>query len=131
MLPVELILVPLTRRKPGLAMRFVLLASFFSGIGALYSYAMGHLVQGFLSWDDSQIADSLFGDLTNALGQWGEALVFLAALLPLPLFIFSLSAGLLHVGLVPFLITVVIGRALRFFLVTSVTVHLSSSNKPC
>lgn len=125
MLPVEFLLVPLTRRAPDMARRFVILATVFSGVGALYSYAMGHLVQGYLSWDDSFIASSLFGQLINALGQWGESLVFLAALLPLPLFIFSLAAGLLHVGLLPFLATVVIGRALRFHLVTSLTIHFN------
>jgi len=125
MLPVEVLLVPLTRRAPDMAMRFVILAAAFSGVGAVYSYAMGHLVQGYLSWDDSFIASSLFGRLINALGQWGESLVFLAALLPLPLFIFSLAAGLLHVGLLPFLATVVIGRALRFYLVTSLTIHFN------
>lgn len=124
-------MVPLTRKAPGMARRFVIHASVFSAVGALYSYAVGHFAQGYLAWEDNSMTGNLFGLLINAVGQWGEGLVFLAAFLPLPLFVFAVAAGVLHIGLLPFLITVVISRALRFYLVTSLTVHFIRKDCTC
>lgn len=131
MLPVELLLIPLTRRSPASARRLVILAAAFSGIGALYSYAMGHLLQGYFFWDGKHMASALFSQLVNALSLWGEGLVFLAALLPLPFFIVSLAAGLSHIGLLPFLLTVAMGRALRFYLVTFLAIHFTDKENTC
>lgn len=131
MLPVECLLVPLTRKTPRLAMRFAVLASAFSAFGAFYGYAIGHWIKDIFFWDDSLMASGLFGGLINAVSQWGESLVFLAVLLPFPLFLFCIVAGLLHAGLLPFLCTVLIGRVIRFYLVTSFTVHFHKKKIPC
>jgi membrane protein YqaA with SNARE-associated domain len=125
MLPVEFILVPLTRLRPSSAMHLVMLATVFSGVGAIYSYALGSMAVGLLPWDGMHTTEPWLDYLVNGLDRWGEGLVLFAAFVPAPLSIVSLGAGFLHIGLLPFLLTVVIARALRFYLVTSLTVHFN------
>lgn len=129
MLPVELVLIPLVRLRPSAAMHLALLAAVFSGVGAIYSYALGSSVESYLHWDGLHAAKSWLGYLIVALDRWGEGLVLFAAFLPAPLSIISIGAGLLHIGLIPFLVTVMIARGLRFYLVTSLAIHFDTGKQ--
>ena len=126
MLPVEMVLIPLTRLRPSAALHLAALATVFSGIGAVYSYALGSSGESFLHWDGLHTAGPWLDYLLTALDRWGEGLVLFAAFLPAPLSIVSIGAGFLHIGLIPFLLTVIIARGLRFYLVTSLTVHFNT-----
>ncbi|WP_157735913.1 YqaA family protein [Granulosicoccus antarcticus] len=126
MLPVELVLVRLTQSRPAAAIYLAMLATVFSGIGAIYGYALGFLAESYLPWDKMYTTGTWLERLIHGIDHWGEGLVLLAAFVPVPLGVFSLGAGLLHIGLLPFIFTVVLGRALRFYLVTLLTAHFIS-----
>ncbi len=129
MLPVELVLIPLVRLRPSAAVHLTILATVFSGVGAIYSYALGSSGESYLHWDGLHAAGPWLDYLIIALDRWGEGLVLFAALLPAPLSIVSMGAGLLHIGLIPFLVTVIIARGVRFYLVTSLTVYFNTGKK--
>ena len=129
MLPVELVLIPLTRLRPSTAVHLTVLATIFSGVGAIYSYALGSSGESFMHWDGLHAAGPWLDYLITAMDRWGEGLVLFAAFLPAPLSIVSMGAGLLHIGLIPFLVTVMIARGLRFYLVTSLTIHFDTGKK--
>ena len=128
-LPVEFVLIPLTRLHPSAAVRLAALATMFSGVGSIYSYALGSSGESFLHWDVLHVAGPWLDYLITALDHWGKGLVLFVAFLPAPLSIVSIGAGLLHIGLIPFLITVIIARGLRFYLVTSLTVHFNTGKQ--
>ena len=49
--------------------------------------------------------------------QWGIWVIFIASFTPIPYKVFTVTAGLLHMALLPFIVTSLIGRGMRFFLV--------------
>ncbi|MGD9164621.1 MAG: VTT domain-containing protein, partial [Chromatiales bacterium] len=49
--------------------------------------------------------------------QWGFWAIFLAGFSPIPYKIFTISAGVISMALLPFLLASAIGRGARFFLV--------------
>jgi membrane protein YqaA with SNARE-associated domain len=51
--------------------------------------------------------------------QWGFWAVFLAGFSPIPYKIFTISAGVISMSLVPFMLASLIGRGSRFFLVSA------------
>lgn len=123
MLPVEFILIPLTRLQPKSAGRLALLATVFSALGVVYSYALGYFAERVWLWNGVRVTHPWLQYLVDGLDTWGEGFVFLATLLPVPLFAVGLGSGFLHIGMVPFIITVTLGRALRFYLVTRYITH--------
>lgn len=129
MLPVELVLIPLTRLRPSAAVHLAALATVFSGVGAIYSYALGFIGENFLQRDGLHPTGTWLNYLVNGLDRWGEGLVLVAAFLPAPLSMVSIGAGLVHIGLIPFLLTVIVARGLRFYLVTLITVHFNSGKQ--
>lgn len=131
MLPVEMVLIPMTRRHPSASIHLALLATVFSVVDVIYSYALGFIGEGFMLWDGLHIAIPGLDLLVSGLDYWGEGLVLLAAFLPVPLSIVSMGAGLLHIGFVPFLLTVIVARGLRFYLVTSLTVRFNTGKQEC
>ena len=48
---------------------------------------------------------------------WGVWVVFLAGFSPIPYKLFTVSAGVMHIAFIPFLLASLIGRGMRFFLV--------------
>ena len=49
--------------------------------------------------------------------EWGVWVVFIAGFSPVPYKLFTVSAGMLQMAFIPFLIASAVGRGLRFFLV--------------
>jgi len=58
-----------------------------------------------------------FVTVTHWFEQWGFWAVLIAGFSPVPYKLFTLSAGVLSLALIPFIIASIIGRGLRFFLV--------------
>jgi membrane protein YqaA with SNARE-associated domain len=56
---------------------------------------------------------------TQWFEEYGVWVVFLAGFSPIPYKVFTISAGFMHMALVPFIIASTIGRGLRFFLVAA------------
>ncbi len=95
---------------------FAALASVFTG---LVGFLIGHL-----AWDlvgpwvlDRFVSQSFFDNLCLHYQNYQNWAVFLGALLPMPLKAVTLSAGVCHLAITPFLLCIFLARMLRFFLV--------------
>ncbi|MDH5258896.1 MAG: VTT domain-containing protein, partial [Gammaproteobacteria bacterium] len=64
-------------------------------------------------WDSFQKA-------TDWFNQWGIWVILLAGFTPIPFKIFTISAGVVGMAIVPFVLMSIIGRGARFFLVAGV-----------
>lgn len=98
---------------------YATIATIASTISGLSGYLAGHLL-----WDligpfvlDHWISPASFKQFANHYQAYENWAIFVGSLLPFPLKLLSLSAGVFHLGLAPFLGCLFLARGLRFFLV--------------
>jgi membrane protein YqaA with SNARE-associated domain len=118
-IPLDAILLFFCLQKRSRIPYYVLIAAIASTISGLCGYLLGHLL-----WDligpyvtDNLIAASSFDRFAGHYQDYENWAVFGGSLLPFPLKILSLSAGIFHLKLAPFLGFLFLGRALRFSLI--------------
>ncbi len=104
------------RKKIPLYITLTVLASTLSGL-------MGYLIGHFL-WDlagpyivPNLISEITFDKFSLQFQHYESWAVFFGALLPFPLKVLTLSAGVFHLGIVPFMSYFFVARLLRFSLI--------------
>lgn len=110
------------RRKIAL---YVLIAAIGSTLSGLSGYLLGHFL-----WDligpyvvPHFISSATFDRFAAHYQAYENWAIFLGALLPFPMKVLSLSAGVFKLGLAPFLAVLFLARALRFSLI-GLAMHL-------
>jgi membrane protein YqaA with SNARE-associated domain len=111
-------LVPMVIAQPEKALRLALQTTFFSALGAILGYCIGYFLFTAISpwlqtthyWADYLAAKS-------EVDQWGIWAVLIGGFLPIPYKIFTITAGTLHMALLPFLLVSTLGRGTRFCVV--------------
>ena len=97
---------------------FCTLASVIGGlVGWLLGYIIGEEIEELLTvipW----IKDDSFHTVKIAFDKHGILIIFLGAFTPLPFKIISVTSGVFHINIVAFFVMSLIGRGLRFFLVS-------------
>ena len=97
---------------------FCTLASVIGGlVGWLLGYVIGEEIEELLTvipW----IKDDSFHTVKIAFDKHGILIIFLGAFTPLPFKIISVTSGVFHINIVAFFFMSLIGRGLRFFLVS-------------
>ena len=118
-IPTALMVAPMAMAKPERAIRIALLATVTSVLGGVVGYYLGYFAIGAIEpilqdvgyWDKYMIAQQWFEE-------WGFWAVVIAGFSPIPFKLFTLSAGALHMALLPFVLAAIVGRAAHFFLVS-------------
>ena len=99
---------------------FCTLASVIGGlVGWLLGYFIGEEIEELLTiipW----IKDDSFNTVKTAFDEHGILIIFLGAFTPLPFKIISVTSGVFHINIVAFFVMSLIGRGLRFFLVSMI-----------
>lgn len=116
--PPDVMLAPMSLARPHRAWYFASLTTITSVLGGLLGYVIGvyffQLIEPLLHeygyWERYQFA-------VEAFREWGPWAVFVAGFSPIPYKIFTISAGVLSMALLPFVLASLIGRGARFFLV--------------
>ncbi len=111
----------LARRKS--AWWFAMVTTVMSVLGGLFGYAIGAfafdavepLLHQWGYWGQYEMARDWFA-------RWGLWVVFIAGFSPIPYKIFTISAGVAAMPLLPFLLASALGRGARFFMVAGVMV---------
>ena len=97
---------------------FCTLASVVGGlVGWLLGYVIGEEIEELLTvipW----IKDDSFHTVKIAFDKHGILIIFLGAFTPLPFKIISVTSGIFHINILVFFVMSLIGRGLRFFLVS-------------
>lgn len=123
-IPVDVMLAPMALSKPNLAWRFAFGATLFSVLGGLVGYFLGHflydpVVLPFIEMMGYQ------GKMLTAQSwfvEWGVLVIFIVSFTPIPFKVFTITAGVMSMAFIPFLLTAFVGRGLRFFLVSGLMV---------
>jgi membrane protein YqaA with SNARE-associated domain len=120
LIPPDVMLAPMSLAEPNRAWYFAGLTTVASVLGGLFGYFIGVFAFDFIEpwlhdwgyWENYLKAQNWFS-------QWGVWAVFLAGFSPIPYKIFTITAGVVGMALIPFLIASAIGRGARFFLVAA------------
>lgn len=120
-IPPDVMLAPMCLAKPEKAWHYALLASLASSLGGLAGYLLGFwlfdvavtpMIEAF--GYQSQLAM-----IQVWFARWDFWVVFLAGFSPIPYKLFTVTAGMMHMAVVPFLMASIISRSARFFLVAA------------
>jgi len=116
--PPDVMLAPMSLAAPHKALYFATLTLIASVVGGIIGYLLGAFlfdyVQPFVIDWGYQIA---FETVIRWFDRWGFWAVLVAGFSPVPYKIFTISAGVLGLAFIPFLLASLLGRGARFYLV--------------
>lgn len=117
-IPPDVMLAPMCLAKPSKSFRFALITTVGSIAGGIIGYCIG-----FFSFElvEPLIEKVGYSDkflvVQEWFNGWGFWAVLIAGFSPIPYKLFTITAGLLGMPFLPFVIASIIGRGARFFLV--------------
>lgn len=118
-IPPDVMLAPMSLAQPKRAVWFATLATLTSVAGGIFGYLIGmfafELVQSLLT--EGRYAEP-FALAQEWFHEWGFFAIFAAGFSPIPYKVFTITAGVLSMAFLPFVLASFIGRGLRFYLVS-------------
>lgn len=116
--PPDVMLAPMSMANPRRSWAFAALTTVASVAGGVLGYLIGVFAFGLVEplfhrfdyWDHYLAAQEWFA-------KWGFWAIFLAGFSPIPYKVFTITAGVIAMPLLPFIVASLIGRGARFFLV--------------
>lgn len=126
--PPDVMLAPMSLARPERALYFASLTLIASLLGGVVGYLIGafgyELAQPYIfEWGYQEV----FNKATSWFSEWGFWAVLVAGFSPVPYKIFTISAGVLHLAFIPFMLASLIGRGARFFLVAYILAKFGPS----
>ena len=117
-IPPDVMLAPMCLAKPKKGFYFALITTLGSVLGGIFGYLIGWFAFDLIE----PIIESLnYQDKLEMVqvwfNEWGFWAIFIAGFSPIPYKLFTISAGLMQMLFLPFLLASIIGRGARFFLV--------------
>lgn len=118
-IPTALMLAPMVMAQRDRAWRLAAFTTITSVLGGVFGYAIGFFLfdqigQPILSFYH---LEDKFLNMKEWFDQYGIWLVLLAGVTPIPYKLFTITAGLLSMALIPFVLASLVGRASQFFIV--------------
>ena len=117
-IPPDVMLAPMSMAQPKRALWFGTLTTLTSVLGGIFGYLIG--MYGFeliAPWvQEGRYADP-FAHAQHWFGEWGFLAILAAGFSPIPYKIFTITAGVLSMAFLPFVLASFIGRGARFYLV--------------
>jgi membrane protein YqaA with SNARE-associated domain len=118
-IPPDVMLISMGLAAPKLSWRYALIATIFSVLGGILGYCIGMYAIQFIV---PYVMNSSFSHQYQQAVSWfansGIWVVILAGVTPFPYKIFAIAAGAMHVNFGIFVWGSIIGRGMRFFLVS-------------
>ncbi|MEJ2425871.1 MAG: VTT domain-containing protein, partial [Candidatus Thiodiazotropha sp.] len=119
-IPPDVMLAPMSMAEPARAWYYAALTTLASVLGGLLGYLIGVFAIDFVEpWLHSWGYWEVYQQTRDWFDHWGVWAIFLAGFSPIPYKIFTITAGVVAMALMPFLIASAIGRGARFFLVAA------------
>jgi len=120
-IPPDVMLAPMSMAAPRRAWFYAALTTLTSVLGGLFGYAIGYFAFGLvepLVVEGGRYAEP-FAAAQAWFAEWGVWAIFIAGFSPIPYKIFTITAGVLHMAVIPFVLASLVGRGARFFLVAA------------
>ncbi|NQY62792.1 MAG: DedA family protein [Alteromonadaceae bacterium] len=120
-IPPDVLLAPMVLAQPKKAWSFATLTTVSSVLGGIVGFGLGFYM--FDPWIQPIVTELGYQAKLDTImawfKEWGIWVVFIAGFSPIPYKLFTVSAGVLQMAFIPFVIASAIGRGLRFFLVAA------------
>lgn len=117
-IPPDVMLAPMSLAKPEKAWSYAMLTTVASTLGGILGYFIGVFA---FEMVEPLIREAGYWEAYTRAGKWfvtwGFWAVFLAGFSPIPYKVFTISAGVIGMSFLPFIVASAIGRGSRFFLV--------------
>lgn len=119
--PPDVMLAPMCLAQPRKSWGFATICTVSSVLGGAVGYLVGRWAFAAIGpWLLASSYASVFQRAVEAFQTWGVVYILLAGFTPIPYKIFTISAGVVGMPFVPFLLGSVLGRGGRFFLVAGI-----------
>ena len=117
-IPPDVMLAPMCLARRAKAWWFAFLCTVSSVAGGLLGYLIGRLAFDAIEpWLMSSSYAGTFQAAVESFNQWGAIYILLAGFTPIPYKVFTISAGVVGMPVLPFILGSTAGRGARFFLV--------------
>lgn len=118
-LPPDLLLAPMCLARPERALRYALVCTITSVLGALLGYAIGSLLYDVIGVPLLHFYgyEAKFQEFAADIGENGFLWMLAFASLPIPYKVATIAAGSIHLNLAIVVVASLLGRGGRFFLV--------------
>ncbi len=130
-IPPDVMLIPMSLAEPSKWIRLALLTTIMSVLGGIAGYFLGVWA---VEWLQPIIADwgytEKFEQVKGLFNRWGVWAILAAGFSPIPYKLFTISAGLLSMAFLPFIFASMVGRGLRFFLVSGLVAKVGPKMEP-
>lgn len=130
-IPPDMMLMPMSLARPDHWFRFALLTTVASVLGGILGYLIGIWAY---EWLESILTTGGYADKFEAakglFNTWGVWAILVAGFSPIPYKLFTITAGLLSMAFLPFVIASAIGRGARFFLVAGLVAKAGPRMEP-
>ncbi len=130
-IPPDVMLIPMSLAEPPKWIRLALLTTIMSVLGGVAGYFLGIWA---IEWLHPIIADwgytEKFEQVKGLFDRWGVWAILAAGFSPIPYKLFTISAGLLSMAFLPFVFASMVGRGLRFFLVSGLVAKVGPKMEP-
>ncbi|MDP3002504.1 MAG: DedA family protein [Bacteroidales bacterium] len=139
-LPTPMLFLALTLLNIKKAYKYALLGTLGTLSGAIAGYSIGHFAWLNAHGEFTGLAQFLFNnipgfseDIYNKIhilyAKWDFWILFVAAALPIPFKIFSISSGVFDINLIIFCTATLISQGIKFFLLAILTIKLGPEVK--
>ena len=126
-IPPDVMIIPMVIAKKQHFVKIALIATTFSVLGGLFGYLIGYIffneigfkIFEIYGYENVNILKDIFSTKGGMLSWFG--LLFTAGFTPLPFKILTITSGFIHYNIFVFILTCVVTRGLRFFLVAFLT----------
>jgi len=126
-IPPDVMIIPMVIAKKQHFVKIALIATTFSVLGGLFGYLIGYIffneigfkIFEIYGYENVDVLKDMFSTKGGMLSWFG--LLFTAGFTPLPFKILTITSGFIHYNIFVFILTCVVTRGLRFFLVAFLT----------
>ena len=130
-IPPDVMLMPMSLARPERWLRFALLTTIASVLGGILGYFIGVWAY---EWLESILTTGGYADkfeqAKSLFSTWGVWAILVAGFSPIPYKLFTITAGLLSMAFLPFVIASAVGRGARFFLVAGLVAKAGPVMEP-
>ena len=142
--PPDFLLIAMDLAKPERALYYALVCTIASAFGGMVGYWIGKFggrpvfiwiltalsnKKGVQKRKQLKNALQKFNEVEALYNKWGVHAVFFAAFTPIPYKVFTIASGILNMNLLAFTLSSVIGRGMRFFIVSIVLMFFGEKIK--
>ena len=120
-IPPDVLLIAMALAKPSLSIWYSTVCTAGSVVGAMFGYIIGYAfwqtLGGYFFEYIPGFTPELFDQICKSYEENSYIIIFSAAFTPIPYKVFTVTAGVSKISILPFIMASIIGRGARFYLV--------------